>query len=811
MIKKVIPWLAVLAFAACSNAFSPVGQKTQEGAGFVTVTLNYSAPRTLMPSTPVFTRYTLLFASAGKADVKADFPEGQTLGPVALEPGNWSITVSGYQNLTVKGAVQEFLAAAGTGSVTINAGTAAAPVSITLRPAAISANPVPEQTGVFTYAITNDAALPGANVSGGFSLNSKNGEFSYRVSFPSLPAEGSIEVIAGEYDLSLLLTNSAGMKAGRYTAVHVYAGLETKTVNTADLSFIFGTDDFAETVLLAGTLAVAKPAALDLDASDNVTISAWYDEDCVSQEAAWASYTWGTGTWTSDTQQWYLDLPAGPSFPPVYLKAEIAADDGKGLFTYVQKTKIPETGITENGRAGIPLSISIFSITEYSDPGHGYVSASRNAAVAGSVIDLTVSAETSYYLKPGSFLLNGGAVTAIPAGGNYQFTMPENDVTASAVFLSHVTLSGTLEITKPAGVTLAESDTVSISAYSDPGHTLPIAGAVFASVWGDDGSYIAGSWDLPVPVNTPLAYLAVTVTADDGPGETSFAGERKIPVTGILYDDIGGISLEIAIYGISVSGASGGTITASRDSLPRNAAVPGGTIVLEAAADSGYHFEEGSFAVNSGAVPVILSGGVYSFAMPAEDVTVTGAFLPDAVSVSGDLFIPAVPLGVNLEGGEVTITAYTDKGRYEQAGSPFTGIWTTGGISWELTDIPAGTAALYITVEVTEDDGSYTYIFNAPAVTGIDPVTGESNVIFTMPVYGITGYSDTDGAVTTDRPAANPGEKIELVISPEAGYELAPGTLKVNGESGLVFYSDGAYYFFMPEDNAIIEAEFEVI
>ena len=238
----------LLPLASCNGVLGPLdteaGARPPRGMGYARVSLDYHAPRTLIPSSPRFTRYALRFecSSSVQPAVTADFNAGLPLGQVALTPGTWDITVTAYQNLTVKALVTEFASARGTGTVTVSAGMVSDPVSITLRPAEIPLVPSPGLSGVFSYNITIDN---GGGASGEFVLNSKNGELSIPVSFNSFPASASIEVPAGEYDFSVVLANSAGMKAGKYAAVHIYAGLETSTDEAADLDFYFTAADFA--------------------------------------------------------------------------------------------------------------------------------------------------------------------------------------------------------------------------------------------------------------------------------------------------------------------------------------------------------------------------------------------------------------------------------------------------------------------------------------------------------------------------------------------------------------------------------------
>ncbi|MEK5438710.1 MULTISPECIES: endo-beta-N-acetylglucosaminidase [Paenibacillus] len=71
--------------------------------------------------------------------------------------------------------------------------------------------------------------------------------------------------------------------------------------------------------------------------------------------------------------------------------------------------------------------------------------------------------------------------------------------------------------------------------------------------------------------------------------------------------------------------------------------------------------------------------------------------------------------------------------------------------------------------------------------------------------YTITVGVMTNGSVTSDLSTAKPSQTVKLTVTPDAGYQLKTGSLKVNGN---VILEDT---FTMPAEDVIITAEFEKI
>lgn len=80
--------------------------------------------------------------------------------------------------------------------------------------------------------------------------------------------------------------------------------------------------------------------------------------------------------------------------------------------------------------------------------------------------------------------------------------------------------------------------------------------------------------------------------------------------------------------------------------------------------------------------------------------------------------------------------------------------------------------------------------------------------------YNITIGTLANGSVTADKATAAEGDTVTLTVTPEAGYRLADGSLKVsygNGAAVSVSGGENTYTFLMPTANVTVTAEFEPV
>lgn len=149
-----------------------------------------------------------------------------------------------------------------------------------------------------------------------------------------------------------------------------------------------------------------------------------------------------------------------------------------------------------------------------------------------------------------------------------------------------------------------------------------------------------------------------------------------------------------------------------------------------------------------------------------------------------------------------------------------------------ITYAKAGDA---VTLSAIPETG-YTIVANSLKAT--NSVTGEkieftTGTTFTMPaanviveaafeqveyiVTGITRTDDNHGEVTVNKTTAYYGDEIELTVTPDKGYRLKEGSLKINGSITPTQKVDdetpveNVFVFNMPAEDATVSATFEVI
>ena len=70
----------------------------------------------------------------------------------------------------------------------------------------------------------------------------------------------------------------------------------------------------------------------------------------------------------------------------------------------------------------------------------------------------------------------------------------------------------------------------------------------------------------------------------------------------------------------------------------------------------------------------------------------------------------------------------------------------------------------------------------------------------------------TGGSVSADKETADIGETVTLTVTPNGGFRLKAGTLKVNGGAeGITKTGETSYTFTMPATDVTVSAEFEAI
>ncbi len=185
--------------------------------------------------------------------------------------------------------------------------------------------------------------------------------------------------------------------------------------------------------------------------------------------------------------------------------------------------------------------------------------------------------------------------------------------------------------------------------------------------------------------------------------------------------------------------------------------------------------------------------GLYTFEMPAHDVTIKATFTkkPYNITVDGGIENGSVTAPTTAYyGDQVTVTATPDLG-YEITSLKAT--WYEYGTSETSVDLtPTGNGA---------------YIFEMPAYN----VTIEAT--FTKKPYNITVADGIEHGSVTAPATACFGDQVTLTVTPDAGYEVATlqATSIVGGSITAINptpQGNGIYTFEMPARDVTIEATF---
>jgi hypothetical protein len=210
--------------SSCDNVLEPNvskqgGQILSAGNGLVQVQIGAAeGARTIMPSTPAFSKYTVVFSVSGKTDITVTIEDPVTTVTQELTVETWNVAVTAYMKFTPTGGSEtEYAAATGSGSVTVTA-DATTPVTVSLTPQSITGSGVPN--GIFTYKVT----YPSEGVTAALTVKDSSGTPVSGLNgvTPGVGTEVSTVLSPGYYDLVISLTKAVG--AGTHRRL-----LKTKT------------------------------------------------------------------------------------------------------------------------------------------------------------------------------------------------------------------------------------------------------------------------------------------------------------------------------------------------------------------------------------------------------------------------------------------------------------------------------------------------------------------------------------------------------------------------------------------------------
>ena len=456
-----------------------------------------------------------------------------------------------------------------------------------------------------------------------------------------------------------------------------------------------------------------------------------------------------------------------------------------------------------------------------------------STGIEGASITVTVTPATGWQLQAGSLKVNNGSVPITGSGPTYTFTMPAANVTLTAVFeqipytVTKGTISGNGDISfAPASGPYYYGDTITVTVspgsrqklvvdslkYNGTSIMVSNNSGIFAMPAGsvtitaefealaDNEYYISALFvtggSISVP-STGIAGAPITVTVTPNTGYQLQAGSLKyndgssdtsittggpasytftIPAANVtvtaVFEPEGSTE-----YNVTMQQASGGSISASSGT-----ATAGQMVTLTVTPYTGYRLKAGSLKVSNGSVPITGSGPTYTFAMPAEHVTVTAVFEKIPVPVTG---VSVTPPAVELApGAALTLTAAITPSNADNK----TVTWTSGntniatvsgsGLTVTVT-IKAGAAnGSTATITATTDDGGFTdtCVVTVKAGAGL--------------AVNFTGFGD---------------ESIDLTLSTEnerSNYESL--TVTYAGSGNVSWYLDGqSYYHYNNYPNSV--------
>jgi len=305
---------------SCNDIFSaPGGNEPASSGGKVIIRIAGSDGRTILPQTPVFSKYKLFFGKKGEVQTEVDNPAGIESDGVYLDlsEGKWTITLEAYQDVFKDG--RDILAAKGSAEITVYEGEGLKPVFITLKPVPIKeANGV---QGLFSFTIIN---LPQDVQTAVLKLENEGG---FNKEFDLINENsGSIPLNAGYYDLSVLLEKN-GQKAGLFESVHIYSGLESPA--DIDLSDIV----FVDKVYLTGTLDGIRLGTIQIF-DGNKTLIEEFDTDNENK--------------AERTAVWITDIPSSYIGETVYITQ---------VFDGEETDAVKISPLEASGKDGINLSL----------------------------------------------------------------------------------------------------------------------------------------------------------------------------------------------------------------------------------------------------------------------------------------------------------------------------------------------------------------------------------------------------------------------------------------------------------------------
>ncbi len=484
-----------------------------------------------------------------------------------------------------------------------------------------------------------------------------------------------------------------------------------------------------------------------------------------------------------------------------------------GLNTYYASDNEDKYTITTaaNPEAGGTVTASI---------GDTAVESGTTEVLPGQTITVTIGTNTGYALTSVTvtYTIDGSeeTLTITPEEGSdtCSFTMPMANVTVTAEFEESHSVTVSNEIANGA-VTIASVNGNSLNEGTT--ETTAFEGDVIAGTVTPAEGYKLKEGSLAYYTNDSEQTTSIT----DSNGVYSFAmPDASVTIVAEFEEIIYHITTQV-VSPYTTEEAGSIEITSVDDSTPVKDDV--GVIadynnIVEFTINvvDGYELE--SVVINGGDVTVNPNGDNYMFRMPDGNAEIVVTFTAKSYNIYGSTDYNGT---LTFTVGESTDAAY--RAPY---GSTVT-ITPEGNpgyvINPESIKILKASDDSDVTDEVNYSSDGGTYTFTMPAYSVI--VKAEFMLI---PYYitinsQIAGGSITDvtingdaGTLTDDKYSANYGDEVTFVPTPDTGYQLVSGSVKVtyaDDETQEVpcNYNNGTYTFDMPEADVVITAEFEAV
>lgn len=527
-------------------------------------------------------------------------------------------------------------------------------------------------------------------------------------------------------------------------------------------------------------------------------------------------------------------------------------------------------------RSGFELNVSVGDASTSHmvslnnvEGGGGTVASDKSEAAFGEEVTLTLTPSGEKLIKGVSVVDGSGNVVKTSEikwfsdDNTVKFIMPGSDVTVTPVFAEHLTaadgifinmpVSGTKEITIPAGVT-------SFKVYDDGG---------------EDGNYGYDA-DGFLVLNAPPGYLFqisgtvnteyddyldiyegsendYSVLLDYGQGigydiGTIISTKRAIALYFYSndYDANSGLDLIVSLvdastpHTISLNSADGGTVTSNKET-----AVLGEEVTLTLT-PSGNNFiggvsvvDENGGAVKTSEVKWYSDDRTVTFTMPGSNVTVTPTFV-GSITAEGGSYVNMPVNGMKeiaIPAGVTSFKVYDDgdkDGNYSNNVDGYLVLKAPDGYSLKLTGSLITEGCDLLTVYDNFNDYNVLAELSGE-MTEFDPVfSPEDSLILHFESDGSVVYSGLElvvsvvkltphtvsvasadgGSVSSSDNSATPNKKITLSASPDDGYVLNGITVVGTDDNESIEVSGGKWYsgntasFVMPDKNVTVTPVF---